>query len=384
MTGTRIIDLTRVLAGPWATQQLADQGAEVIKVEAPGGDESRRFEPVVEGRSTYFMALNRNKRSIVLDLKTDAGREILSRMAASADVLVENFRPGVAESLGLTWAELSAKNPRLIYVAIRAFGESDPVWRSRPGYDLVLQSVGGAASFNGHPGSPPVRAGLPAADLFTGYETVKAVLLALLHRERTGEAQRVVVNMLQTQGAALVYHASRCAITGESEIKRGNAHRGLMPYDLYPCRDGWLAVACGNDGMWQRLRRALDLADRPEWRTNRGRLANRQVLDGQLREVMALLTVSEADQRLSDAQVPSGPVHDVAGTLQHPALRRIKIDDAVLGDVSLPGPALALLATRDRHEAPPALAADRDDVLADLGYAAEQIDVLLARGAFGR
>jgi crotonobetainyl-CoA:carnitine CoA-transferase CaiB-like acyl-CoA transferase len=384
MTGTRIIDLSRVLAGPWATQQLADQGADVIKVEAPGGDESRRFEPIVDGRSTYFMALNRNKRSIVLDLKTDAGREILRRLVASADVLVENFRPGVAEALGLSWPELAAENPRLIYVAIRAYGESDSGWHARPGYDLVLQSVGGAASFNGHPDSPPVRAGLPAADLFTGYDTVKAVLLALLHRERTGEGQRVVVNMLQTQGAALVYHASRCAITGESEVKRGNAHRGLMPYDLYPCLDGWLAVACGNDGMWQRLRGALDLPDRAEWRTNGGRLANREALDHQMREVLGAMTVSEADARLAHANVPSGPVNDVASTLEHPALHRITVEDDVLGAVALPGPSVQLRATRARHETPPTLAADRDDVLGDLGYAAPQIDALRERGAFGR
>jgi len=384
MTGTRVIDLSRVLAGPWATQQLADQGADVIKVEPPGGDDSRKFEPVVRGRSTYFLALNRNKRSIVIDLKTEAGRGVLDRLLDSADVVVENFRPGVAASLGLDWSDLSSRYPRLIYVAIRAFGERDPTWRSRPGYDLVLQSVGGAASFNGHPESPPARAGLPVADLFTGYETVKAVLLALLHRERTGEGQRVVVNMMQAQGAALVYHASRCAVTGQSEVQRGNAHRGLMPYDLFPCADGWLAVACGNDRMWQRLRAALGLPDRADWRTNRGRLEDRDAVDAQLREALAKYTVAEADALLTAANVPSGPVNDVAGAIGHPALEKIALRDGVLGSVALPGPTPTLRDTRVAHVGPPGLAEDRDAILSEVGYQPAEIESLHDRGAFGR
>jgi len=384
MKGTRVIDLSRVLAGPWATQQLADQGAEVIKIEPPGGDESRAFEPTVRGSSTYFFALNRNKRSIALDLKTAAGREVLERLLETADVLVENFRPGVAERLGLVWQELLQRHPRLIYVAIRAFGEDAPGWRTRPGYDLVLQAMGGGASFTGYAGSPPVRAGLPVADLFTGYETVKAVLMGLLHRERTGEGQRVLVNMMQAQGAALVYHASRCAVTGESEQKRGNAHRGLMPYDLFPCADGWLAIACGNDRMWQRLREALELPDTPAWRTNRGRLEDREALADHIRAALAKRTVSEADALLAGAKVPSGPVQDVAGALSHPAMAKMALRDAVLGEVEMPAPALKMRGTRETHQPPPALGGDRDAILEEAGLDPAEIASLHDRGAFGR
>ncbi len=384
MKDVRVVDLTRVLAGPWATQQLADQGASVVKVEPPSGDESRGFGPVVDGRSTYFLSLNRNKSSICLDLKTASAQQILHRMIAEADVVVENFRPGVAPKLGLDWTELMQRHPRLIYVAIRAFGETDPEWKSRPGYDLVLQSVGGAASFNGHPGAPPARFGLPVADLLTGLETVKAVLLALLHREKTGEGQRVVVNMMQAQGAALVYHGSRYAITGECEIQRGSAHRGLMPYDLFPCSDGWLAVACGNDGMWQRLRTALHIPDRQDWRTNVGRVADRVAVDASVREALAHLTVQAADALLTAAKVPVGPVNDVGEAMEHPALEKVILSDSVFGDVAVPGPALTMKGTRTQHLPPPELAAQRDEILRRLGYTAAEIDSLGDRGAFGR
>jgi len=384
MQGIRILDLSRVLAGPWATQQLADQGAEVIKVEPPGGDESRRFAPVVDGKSTYFLALNRNKRSICIDLKTDAGRKVLGHLIARSDVLVENYRPGVAEVLGLHWSELSARHPRLIYVAIRAFGETAAQWSGRPGYDMVLQCVGGAASFNGFPDHAPARSGLPSADLFTGLETVKAVLLALLHRERTGEGQRVVVNMMQAQGAALVYHASRQAVTGESEVQRGSAHRGLVPYDLYRCSDGWLAVACGNDRMWQRLRDVLDIEDRPEWRENLGRIAEREVIDGLINASLKHWTTASADALLATVNVPAGPVNDVAGAMANPALEKIILADPVLGDVHVPGPALRLKGTRVRHAAPPELAIHRDEILVEAGLTSIEIESLSDRGAFGR
>ncbi|MBA2321034.1 MAG: CoA transferase, partial [Deltaproteobacteria bacterium] len=268
MNGTRILDFSRVLAGPWATQMLADQGAEVIKVEPPGGDETRAFAPLVDGVSTYFLSANRNKRSIELDLHNPVGRSAALALAGRADVVVENFRPGVMARLGLSWETLSALNPRLVYVAIHAFGEEGgEEWVKRPGYDLVLQAMGGAMSFTGFPGSPPIRAGAPVADLFAGLHAVQAVLLGLLDRERTGKGTKTVVNMMQVQLGALVYHATRHAVTGEAEGPRGNAHRGLVPYDIYPCADGWIALACGNDGIWRRLVAALDLAAPRAWST---------------------------------------------------------------------------------------------------------------------
>lgn len=384
MDGIRILDLSRVLAGPWATQQLADQGAHVIKVEPPGGDETRRFGPLVDGASTYFAAVNRDKRSIVLDLQTEAGREVARRLAQRCDVLVENYRPGVAERLGLAFEDLRRLNPRLVYVAIHAFGaEGDPAWTSRAGYDLVLQAMGGAASFTGFPGSPPLRAGIPAADLNAAQLCVQAVLMGLLHRERTGEGQKIVVNMMQAQVAALTYLASRYTVAGELETPRGNQHRGLAPYDLYPCADGWLAVACGNDAIWQRLREALGLPDRDVWQTNTGRVADREALDGALREALGALSVAEADRRLSGAGVPVGPVLDTAEALAHPAVRRVRVDDPVWGQVELPGPSFTTATTRSAHRAAPALGADRDAVLEELGYEPTDVERLTEAGAFG-
>lgn len=384
MVGIRILDLSRVLAGPWATQQLADQGADVIKVEPPGGDETRRFGPVVDGVSTYYAALNRNKRSIELDLRTDAGREVALRLAERCDVVVENYRPGVAERLGVGFEALRQRNPRLIYVAIHAFGaEGDPAWVSRAGYDLVLQAMGGAASFTGFPGSPPLRAGIPAADLNAAHLCVQAVLLGLLHRERTGEGQKIVVNMMQAQVAALTYLASRYTMAGEVETPRGNQHRGLAPYDLYRCADGWLAVACGNDAIWQRIREALHLPDHEAWRTNAGRVAHREALDAALAKALGKLTVAEADRRLARAAVPAGPVLDTAGALAHPQVQRVRVDDPVLGTVELPGPAITTATTRTSHRAAPHLGDDSDSVLAELGYTPADLERLAAAGAFG-
>src|SRR5688500_5960574 len=237
MNGIRVLDFSRVLAGPWAAQHLADQGAAVVKIESPEGDETRRFAPMVDGESTYFLSCNRNKRSIVLDLRTAAGREVALRLVETADVLLHNWRPGVAERLGLSWDAVRARNPRLVYVCISAFGSDDPEWAPRAGYDLVLQAMGGAMSFTGFPGQPPVRAGTPVADLVAGLLAVQGVLHGLLHRERTGEGQRIEVDMMQAQAACLVYHYSRYTVTGEAETPRGNAHKGLVPYGVYRCPD---------------------------------------------------------------------------------------------------------------------------------------------------
>lgn len=382
MNGVRVLDLSRVLAGPWATQHLADQGAEVIKVEAPSGDETRLFGPVVDGVSTYFLSCNRNKRSIVLDLRSAAGREVVGRLAARADVLVHNFRPGVADRLGVDWPRLRARNAGLVYVALSGFG-SDTKARTRAGYDLVLQAMGGAMSFTGRPGDPPTRAGTPVADLTAGLLVVQAVLHGLLHRAHTGEGQRIEVNMMQAQAAALVYHVSRYTVTGEVETPRGNAHRGLVPYDVYRCADGWLAVACGNDRLWQRLVGALGLPERAEWATNLLRVADRAGVDAAMRGALLPLSVADAEARLVAVGVPVGPVLGVAEALDHPAVRTIDLSVPGLGDVRVAGPILRTATTRAAHATPPVLGADCDEVLREAGYREEDIDALAVRGAFG-
>ncbi len=382
MQGVRILDLGRVLAGPWATQILADQGADVIKVEPPGGDETRAFEPAVDGVSTYFLSVNRNKRSIVLDLTTEAGQSVLQRLVASSDVVLENFRPGVAARLGLDWAGLEKAHPRLIYVAIHAFGDAGPL-ADRPGYDMVLQAAGGAMSFTGRPGDPPLRSGAPVADLVAGLLAAQAMTAGLFDRERTGRGQRIVVNMMAAQVASLVYHGTRQMLTGESETQRGNAHRGLVPYDVFSCVDGHVVVACGNDRMWARLRVALGLEDVPAWRTNRGRVAAREAVDSAIASVLAPLTVAAADQRLAAAGVPAGAVLNVEAAVNHPAVANVTVTHDRLGRIPLPTPALVTRTSRFDHRAPPELGADRDAILSDLGYDEGAMAQLAAQGAFG-
>lgn len=387
MNGLRILDLTRVLAGPWATQHLADQGADVIKVEPPGGDETRGFGPFVDGHSTYFLSSNRNKRAITLDLRSPAARPVIEALCGWADVIVENFRPGVAERLGIGWAELHRRHPRLCYVAIHAFGHPDagidPAWTGRPGYDLVLQAMGGSAAINGLPGTPPLKHSLSLADLFTGTFAVQAILLALLERERTGRTQKIVVNMLQVQASVLAHHASRYTVTGEVEQKRGNAHRGLVPYDLYPCADGWLALACGNDAMWARLVDALGLPNPPAWATNADRLVARADVDAAVTAALAPLTVAEADRRLADAGVPAGPVWTLDQTIACPAVSTVEVDHAALGPIRLVGPVMQTVTTTPAPTAPPVLGADRDGVLAALGFDEAAVAALGVGGAFG-
>ncbi len=383
MNGIRIVDLTRVLAGPWATQQLADQGAEVIKIEPPTGDETRGFGPLVQGHSTYFLSANRNKRAICLDLKTEAGRRVLADLVATADVVIENFRPDVASRLGLDWPALHRAHPRLVYVAIHAFGDTaDPAWRHRPGYDLVLQAMGGAAAATGFPGGPPVKNATSVADLLAGLLAVQAVLLGLLERERSGQGQKIVVNMLQGQAAALAYHATRYTVAGQLETQRGSAHAGLVPYDIFECRGGWLALACGNDAIGTRLRGALELADVEAWRTNVGRVAARAEVDRAVATALAPLDVHQADALLAKAGVPAGPVLSLDRTLAHPCVELVDLEHPVLGRVQSPGPVVRTTTTRARHRCPPALDQDRADLIAELGYDDATLATLRAGGAF--
>lgn len=384
MNGLRILDLSRVLAGPFATQQLADLGADVIKVESPEGDDTRGYGPIVSDVSTYFLAANRNKRSIVLDLRCDAGREVLARLVASADALVENFRPGVAERLGFGWEQLRASRTDLVYVAIHGFGDRAPAdVTKRPGYDLVLQALGGAVSFTGHPGGPPTKHGCSSADLVAGMLAANAVLVGLLHRERTGEGQKLVVNMLQAQAQLLSYHATRFTVAGEVETPRGNAHRGLVPYDVYACADGWLAVGCGSDRIWQRLRDALSLPDEPAWRHNVGRVADRDRVDALVRDRLSAMTRADADDLLARHDVPAGPVLTVDQTLAHAAVELIAFEHPQLGVVRVPAPAFHALGERREHRAPPALGAQRDEICAEVGLSTEEVRILAGRGAFG-
>ena len=317
MNNVRILDLSRVLAGPWATQQLADQGAQVIKVEPPGGDDTRRFGPFVHGHSTYFYSCNRNKRSIEVDLKSSDGKDILAHLIRWADVVVENFRPQAMDSLGLDATGGSPSQTRVDQYSW--IGDTVEPHKYRPGYDLLLQCEGGAAAITGDAHTPPYKHGNSTADLTTGFNVVQAILLGLLHQAQTGEGQRIVVNMLQTQVACLTYHSTRWTLAGETAEKRGNSHAGLVPYDLYPCKDGWLCIAVGTDAMWTRLCNALALQAPEAWSTNRGRLEHRDAIQRCLQKVTRAWNKEDLSQHLRTFDIPAGPVRTPEQAFNHDA-----------------------------------------------------------------
>lgn len=376
MKGTRIIDCTRVLAGPWATQQLADQGADVIKIEPPGGDETRGYGPIEQGTSTYFQALNRNKRSVELDLRTPAGQDALDVLLAGADVLVDNVRAEAAARLGLDAERIRARHPHLVHVTVRGFGDDAPDgWASRPGYDIVIQALSGGMSLTGFPDGPPVRSALPIADLIAGLLVTQAVLLGLLEQRNSGIGGHTIVDMMQANAASLVYHATRETLSHGAGGRLGNAHAGLVPYDVYRCADGWLALGCGNDRIWKRLVRALDLPDLPELARNPDRVAQRTRVDALVADALAPLTRHQADALLAEAGVPAAPVSSVAEAVAHPAVHNVTVRDGER-ELVLPGPTLRTATTRSSHRAPPALGAHTVEVLREAGLSDAAIQAL--------
>lgn len=364
----RVVDFTRVLAGPWATQVLADQGFDVLKIEPPGGDETRQFLPMRDGESVYFACTNRNKRSIVLDLKAEEGRAIARRLIATADVVVENFRPGVMERLGLGAEALRADHPELIYVGISAFGAE---YADRAGYDLVVQSVGGICTLTG---DPPQKAGPSIADLASAQVAVQGVLFALLERARTGVGKVIPIRMIDVAHHLLAFYASAWLNAGQLPPPPSNRHPSIAPYNLYRCADGWLAIACANDALWEKLRAELGLPVEPAWATIRGRVADRERLDAAIEAVLTTGPVTRWDARLVAAGVPCGPALSVPDSLDHPMARRIQA-----GSWTFPAPPLPAVA----FAPPPLLGEHTDRILAEIGVDPDTIAALRARGVIG-
>jgi len=356
LEGLKVLDFSRVLAGPFATMHLADLGAEVVKVERPGtGDDTRAFgPPFSQGVSTYFLSINRGKRSIAIDLKSEEGRKTARLLADQADVVIENFRPGVMERLGLGPEVLRHSNPRLIYCSISGFGRDV----ERAGYDLVIQGMGGIPSISGTPDGSPMKCGASIADLVTGLYAVQGILAALQRRHQTGEGGVVDVPMIDGQVALLTYHASGLLNAGVEPKRLGNHHPSIHPYGTYQASDGHLNIAVGNDRLFVAFARAMG---HPEWSSdsrfakNADRVANRPQLDPAINEVLAGATVAEWCDALQDAGVPAGPINSVAEAVSlvelarhpHPAGKGevktaplpFKINDAPRA-ASLPPPAL--------------------------------------------
>jgi crotonobetainyl-CoA:carnitine CoA-transferase CaiB-like acyl-CoA transferase len=332
LEGILVVDLTRALAGPYCTLLLGDLGADVIKIEPPEGDESRGWgPPFLGGESAYFLAVNRNKRSVVLDLKGPAGRAALERLVARADVLVENVRPGVLARLGMSYERARALNPRLVYASISGFGQTGPR-ATQPAYDQVLQGLGGVMSLTGQPDGPPTKFGLPIADLAAGLFAAVAINAALFHRARTGEGQYLDASLLAGQVALLSFQAARYFATGQAPKRIGNRHPTIAPYETFPTADGWINVACGTERMWRSFCGALGLEELladPRFQTNADRVANREALAERLAARFAELETTEAVARLEAADVPAGPVYDLAQVFADPQVRHLQLERTV-------------------------------------------------------
>jgi len=326
-----ILDFSRVLAGPLATMVLADLGATVIKVERPGaGDDTRHWGPPLDDRgvATYFLAANRGKRSVALDLTDPADRDRARELVRGADAVVENFRPGVMERLGLGYAELSAEQPGLVYAAITGFGREGGA--AMPGYDLLVQAVGGLMSITGSADGPPQKVGVAMVDVITGLYTAVGLLAALRHRDRTGDGQRVDVDLLSSLLAALVNQASAYTAGGVVGRRMGNAHPSIAPYELFDTGDGDLVLAVGNDRQFERLCATLgcdQLADDERFATNAARVAHRDELRAVLHARLAHAPAAHWAERLVAVGVPAGEVNDVAGAVD--LARRLGLDPVV-------------------------------------------------------
>jgi CoA:oxalate CoA-transferase len=375
LSGILILDLSRILAGPYCTLLLAELGARVIKVEPPAGDDARQYGPFRNGKSTYFASVNRGKESIALDLKAPAGRKLFERLLDKADALVENFRPGTMERLGYGWESLHARYPRLVYAAASGFGHTGP-YAHYPAYDMVVQGLGGIMSITGHPGGPLTRIGTSIGDLAGGLYAAVALNAALLHRERTGEASKVDVALFDCQLALLENAIMRYTTTGEIPGPMGARHPSITPFETFATRDGHIIIAAGNDGLFGKLAEALgraDLAENPDYRTNDLRNSHQRALKDEIEAVLQGAGTEHWIAVLERAGVPCGPVNNVAQALAHPqtAARNmlIGVDDPVTGPLRLAGNPMKFSAFADPPARPPApeLDGDRERILEELG-----------------
>jgi CoA:oxalate CoA-transferase len=320
-TGLVVLDLTRVLAGPFCTMMLAELGARVIKIENPfGGDDSRHFEPFAGGQSAYFASLNRGKESMTLDLKEEVDRAVFRELVRRGDVLAENFRPGTLDRLGLGYDDLKTVNPRLIFASVSGFGQTGP-WAGKPAYDLIVQAAGGLMSLTGPPEGPATKAGTSVGDLTGGLFLLAGVAAALFHRERTGAGMRVDVSMFDGQLAILESAVVRYALTGQPPPRLGNRHPSIAPFEPYATADRPLVIAAGNDGLFARLCHALDrpeLIVDPRFRTNRDRVAHGMELQRELETILRTASAAHWLGVLEAAGVPCGPINTVADALEHP------------------------------------------------------------------
>jgi crotonobetainyl-CoA:carnitine CoA-transferase CaiB-like acyl-CoA transferase len=387
LRGIRVLDFTRVLAGPSAALALADLGAEVLKIEPPGtGDETRLFPPFRDNVSHYFLSVNRGKKSIVVDLKTEAGVALVADLAAHCDVLIENYRPGVMDRLGLGYAALSGVNPRLIYCAISGFGMTGPL-RDRPSFDIVLQALSGALSVNGEPGGAPTKLGIPLGDLVGGINGPIGILAALHERSITGRGRMIDVSLLDGMIGMLGYLAQLAFFTGQDPKPQGSEHPNLVPYGSFPARDGSIIVACLTNNFWERICEALHRPDwirDPRFETIEKRRDNRHRVNEMISEFTREKSVAELVDCFTQYNVPHAPILGIRDALTQPqAVDRemvVETDHPILGKIPIVNRPIKFPADpQPIPAAPPVLGQHTDEILRDiLGLTAEKIAQLRA------
>ena len=374
LTGLRVLDLTRVLAGPYCAMMLGDMGAEVIKIEEPAqGDDTRSWAPHRDGWSTFFLGLNRSKKSLAIDLKSDAGASVLGRLIDTADVLIENFRPGSLSKLGFGYERVAARNRRLVYCSITGYGQTGPK-RRLPGYDAVIQAESGLMDVTGHPDGPPTRVGVAITDYLAGLYAMNGILLALRDRDRTGQGQHVDIALLDAMTSTLALPAGVYFHTGDAPGREGNQHHTLTPYETMAVRDGLVVVAAGNQRLWRQFCAAVDSSDLehdPRYATNTDRMQHRSTLIDELSRRLGRFTCEELIARLRAHTVPCGQVRRLADALEDPHLHEramvVEIPHATLGSMRSLGNPIRLSRTPaviDRP--PPALGEHNEEILAGL------------------
>ena len=390
LAGIRVVDLTRVMTGPYCTMMLGDLGADVTKIEMPGkGDDTRAWgPPFVNGEAAYYLSVNRNKRSIALDLKSAGGKEILWKLIDGADVVVENFSPGTIGRLGFGWDEIHARNPKIVMASISGFGQTGP-GSQRTAYDLVVQGMGGIMSVTGPVGGPPTKYGVPIGDIGAGMFAAYAIAAALFRRSVTGEGQYVDVSMLGGQIAMLTYQAASYFATGTVPEPAGNAHSIIAPYDAFPTADGFVIIAVGNDNLWQRFCQALGLVESaadPRFATNADRVQNKEEMYKRINGALGKLTTDQVVELLDTVAVPCGPIATIDRVFEneqvlHTGQKRV-VTHPTAGEITLTGFPYAFSESElTIAHTPPRLGEHTRAVLTGIGYSDDQIADLLESGA---
>ncbi len=375
LAGIRVVDLTRALSGPYATLMLADAGADVVKVERPGsGDDTRGWGPPflgegVERESSYFLAVNRNKRSVTLDLKDPDDLAALRDLLAGADVLVENFRPGVMARMGLDTAALEDLNPRLVTLSITGFGEDGPDGH-RSGFDQIVQGEAGLMAMTGHPGGQPTKFGVPVSDILSGMFGAFGVVAALHERARTGRGQRVTTSLLASAVAVHAYQGTRWTLGGDVPGLEGNRHPSIAPYGAYACADGWINIAVGSEGLWARFAPVVGIAvDDDRFASNTDRVANVEVLTAAIEAALAPGSVDDWMARLDEAGVPAGRINTMDQVYDMAQVHHLGMVDEVehptVGHLRLPGSPIAYSTRPERVVTPPPRLGEHADLLDD-------------------